>query len=280
LTFGKKVIQRVVDNTKPKVCRWCEKSTDLIQAHIIPRHFYDCLAKDGGKVVILKPDRSKYTEISQSGIFDTGMLCAVCDASLGKLDEYGYTVFKNAPTDEEQLVFNHEGIAVGYNLRCDDVQRAYKFLLSVLWRASVSTNDFFDKVSLGEKYERRIREIINNDERVMDTDFEFIINRIFDHPYDGGLVPPWGARWSDGIFAYVLYLPYFKILIRADKRLFTEPFTSCRFLEGVQPQALRLPYAGTSEARYLSKVAAAFRDREAGKVPSRTQFRDPLNPGI
>ena len=255
----------MVDKTKTTLCRWCGKSSSLIQAHIIPRRFYDDLAKDGGKVVILKPDRSKYTEISQSGIFDSGILCAACDAFLGKLDEYGYAIFKNAPTDQEHLVVDRDRMPVGYNLRCDDVQEAQKFLLSVLWRASVSSHDFFDKVSLGERYENRIRDIINNGERVTEGDFEFIVIRIFDHPYDGGLVPPWGGRWSDGIFAYVLYLPYFKIIIRADKRPFTDPFTACRFLEAVQPQALRLPYAGTSESRYISKVAAAFRDREAGR---------------
>ena len=223
---------------------------------------------DDRHAILIKPDNSKYTETIQSGIFDRDILCAQCDAILGRLDEYGYTVFKSFPTDKDHLVVDRDRMPIGYDLRCDNVQKAQKFLLSVLWRASVTKHDFFSRVSLGDKYENKIRRIINNDEKVMPEDFEFIIIRTFDHPYDGGLMPPWGSRY-DGIYSYTFYLPHFKIIIRADRRQFRDPFSFCRFLEGSQPQAVRLKYSGTSESRYLQSVAASLRDREVRMLPTK-----------
>jgi hypothetical protein len=253
----------MADKQKPQTCRWCGENRELIRAHIIPRSFYDDVRGETDKVLLLSPDKSKYTTVSQSGVFDPGILCATCDGFLGKFDDYGYKVFKRVPTDQEDLVVDRDRMPIGYNLRCDDVQRAQKFLLSVLWRASVTSHDFFAKVSLGDKYEGRIKHLIRNDEKVTEDDFEFIIMRIFDHPYDGGLMPPWGTRYDGIIFSYTLYLPFFKIIIRADKRKFLDPFSVCRFLEGAQPQALRLRYSGTSESRYISGVAASMRVRDA-----------------
>jgi hypothetical protein len=252
----------MIDKQEPKKCRWCGEERQLIRAHIIPRAFYDDVRGDTDKVLMLSPDKSKYTTVTQSGVFDSNILCAECDGALGKLDEYGYTIFRRIPTDQNDLVIDRDRMPIGYNLRCEDVQRALKFLLSVLWRASLATHDFFSKVNLGAKYETRIRQLIQNNERVTDDDFEVVVIRIFDHPYDGGLMPPWGGRY-DGIFTYMLYLPYFKFIIRADKRKFVDPFSLCRFREGMMPQAVRLSYSNSSESRYINSVAASLRAREA-----------------
>lgn len=252
----------MADKQEPKTCRWCGEKRQLIRAHIIPRAFYDDVRGDTDKVLMLSPDKSKYTTVTQSGVFDSDMLCAECDGALGRLDEYGYKVFRRIPTDREDLVVDRDRMPIGYNLRCADVQKAQKFLLSVLWRASVTSHDFFSKVDLGAKYETRIRQLIQDDDPVTDDDFEIVIIRTFDHPYDGGLMPPWGGRY-EGIFTYMLYLPYFKFIIRADKRKFLEPFSVCRFKEGALPQAVRLSYSGSSESRYISSVASSLRAREA-----------------
>ena len=261
-TTSYRVVPCMADKKEPQICRWCGDKHQLIRAHIIPRSFYDDVRGDTDQVLMLSPDKSKYTSVTQSGVFDSGILCATCDGLLGRFDDYGRAIFKRVPTDQQDLIVDRDRMPIGFNLRCDDVQRAQKFLLSVLWRASVTSNDFFSNVNLGDKYEARIREIIQNDEKVLEDEFEFIVIRTFDHPYDGGLMPPWGGRF-DGIFAYTLYLPFFKILIRADKRRFLDPFSFCRFIDGAQPQAVRLPYAGTPESRYISGLAASLRAREA-----------------
>lgn len=247
-----------------KTCRWCSKGTELIRAHIIPRAFYAAIKGKADKMLVLRPDAKKYTEVSQSGIFDSGILCAECDGLLGKLDEYGLTVFKKPPTDSD-LVFDVNRIPVGYSLPCSDIRRAQKFLLSVLWRASVTTHDFFKHVKLGPKYEDTIREIVSTDGKVNEADFEFIVIRFFDNPYDGGLMPPWRGRYPD-VVGYNLYLPYYNFIIRADKRQFSDPFTVCRFREGAKPQCLRLPYAGTPESRYIQGIGISLRERNSKNV--------------
>jgi hypothetical protein len=89
-----------------------------IRAHIIPRAFYEAVMNDDSQALLLKPDQSKYTEVIQSGIFDRNILCATCDVFLGKLDESGYSIFKNFPTDQENLIVDRDRMPIGYDHSC------------------------------------------------------------------------------------------------------------------------------------------------------------------
>lgn len=247
-------------NKRKALCRWCEENTDLIRAHIIPRNFYNAVKDDTKVAILLRPQQSKYTEVSQSGIFDPGILCAKCDNLLGDLDNYGFQVFEKRPTDAN-LVFDQDGMPVGYDLHCDDVQKAQKFILSMLWRASITTHDFFDAVSLGAVNEDAIRGLIVAGTNVTEEAFEFILIHQFDHPYIGGMMPPTTSR-IDGILIYNFYLPFFKIIIRMDKRRLGFPFTVGHFRDKASPQCLRMPYADSPESAYMRGLAVALRARE------------------
>jgi hypothetical protein len=150
---------------------------------------------------------------------------------------------------------------IAYSIRCDDVQKAQRFLLSMLWRASITSHDFFRHVELGEKREDDIRLLLLSGTEVREADWEFVVIRFFDNPYDRGIMPPWKGRYPD-IEAYNFYLPYYNFLIRADRRQFHDDFSEARFLSRTNCLCLRLPFKETPEARYIGSIALSLRKRK------------------
>jgi hypothetical protein len=251
----------MAEDKKLGMCRWCEQSTTLIRAHIIPEAFYAPIMGDSGKVVILQPSELKAAQFTSTGIYDPGILCSKCDGLLGQLDEYGLKIFKGPPSESDRVTV---GFLPGYDLHCDDVPRAQMFLLSVLWRASVTSQRFFQTVNLGRKYEDKIRHLIDSKEEITETDFEFVVIRTVDHPYDGGFAPPFRVRF-EGVTAQQLYLPYFKFIVRMDQRPFPPMARLGRFMPGALPQCLRLSYKDSIEGRIVGAVTQATLERKAAK---------------
>jgi hypothetical protein len=81
---------------------------------------------------------------TQHGIFDREILCADCDGKLGDLDNYAVTVcrlFRAKRTIADDGLFEMLNV---------DGNRFATFVLSVLWRASISNRIEVSKVSLGQ----------------------------------------------------------------------------------------------------------------------------------
>jgi hypothetical protein len=89
----------------------------------------------------------------QHGEFDEHILCAACDGSLGRFDDYALSVSRRFPS---------EHVAVGerdFELSNFDGSAYLKFALSVLWRASISQRPQFQSIALG-KYQDVARDVI------------------------------------------------------------------------------------------------------------------------
>ena len=117
-------------------------STSLIKAHIIPRGFARAMKSAGSphNLLILEDN----VRPTQHGVFDPALLCERCDGILGKLDDYGVEICRRFPSE-------HKVTDDGDMFEMEDVDgNAFaKFILSVLWRASVTTRPEFKRVSLG-----------------------------------------------------------------------------------------------------------------------------------
>jgi len=101
--------------------------------------------------------------LRQSGEFESNILCHDCDNKiLGKLDRYAsLTLYEgNEKILENRITKN--GTKYIYSAEIDYTYFKL-FLLSILWRASISNRLFFKEVQLGP-YEDQIRQmILNND---------------------------------------------------------------------------------------------------------------------
>jgi hypothetical protein len=101
-----------------------------------------------------------------------------------------------------------------------DTDKLRKFVLSVLWRASVSSLDFYDYVHLGV-FEGEIIDKVFSPDALPWDEFSMIISKIDDNalgPYSNILFPPLPHRDVTSLNCYTLYLPGLKICIKVDHR--------------------------------------------------------------
>lgn len=110
--------------------------------------------------------QDKFTRPS-SGEYEKDLLCANCDNKIiGKLESYGKIIFDGNPT--QRLPFKYtisttnEGIVFK---KYENVEYStFKlFLLSILWRSSISGRDFFREVKLGSHEEIIRLMLLNHD---------------------------------------------------------------------------------------------------------------------
>jgi hypothetical protein len=207
------------------ICQLCQKEKRLVKAHIIPKWAYAYLYPSG-KVKgdpLMFISTSEQHKRSYIGLYDSEILCKSCDNFLGKFDEYGRKIFLNTPLIELSNLNN-----MAYILRGVDTIKIRFFILSVLWRASISKREEISSIDLGP-YERKLRDLLykvyeNNivaAKSDLDT-FPLLICK-----FDGGEFPdlvdknmqmPFLTK-IDGVNFNILYFPRgFKIFIKADKR--------------------------------------------------------------
>jgi len=111
-------------------------STRLCRAHILPSAFAKRIMGSHKKNKLLSLSAVSDT---QHGVYDTEILCAVCDRHLGNAYDK-YAVENSYRSDDylEQVPGNDLGLNDLLVLKNVDGDRLALFVLSVLWRASLS----------------------------------------------------------------------------------------------------------------------------------------------
>lgn len=194
------------------ICKLCDKEKKLIKSHIIPESFYRDAYTSHNGIMVRKDDHSKRLPI---GIYDKEIVCADCEKTFQKWDEYGYEFFNTVLTTKGKMISRHnENIALSFE------QINYKelklFLMSILWRAAVSGSDFFDQISLGS-YESILKKKIASADAGSAQDFATIIFKFELSKYDV-LHPPYKTRLNDGVDGYRLFFFNAEVFIKVDKQ--------------------------------------------------------------
>lgn len=129
-------------------CRLCKKDKKLIKAHIIPESFFRHL-KGESEHLSLVPSARKPTIVGRTlvGEYDPSILCQECDAIFGKLDEYGKQVLLDDEGRATAVEIKREH--VGWEMKIEQPLKLYKFIISMLWRASISQRPYFKLIKLG-----------------------------------------------------------------------------------------------------------------------------------
>lgn len=132
--------------------KYCSNN-ELIDAHVIPKAFARDIrtaSKHLLQLSLLKSSKAK----AQLGLFDRTILCGDCDRFLGDhFDDYASSVcrrFNAAVQQDETEKFEIDNL---------DGDRFAKFILSVLWRASISRLPDYGDVRLGP-YEDIARDVL------------------------------------------------------------------------------------------------------------------------
>lgn len=204
-------------------CRLCDLDKDLIDSHIIPKWAFKYLYPEDPE------DKKKSLELISEGKsirrrigpYDQNLLCKDCDNFLGIYDDYGKKVLI-----ETEFVKKTELSLVAKGV---DFNKLQLFLLSVIWRASISTTREFERVSIGP-YEERIREIIlavkNGQQKDFIENHSFIVTKFetgtLPHDVVNKNIQIPHVQKIGGINVAVLFMPNgLKIIIKIDKRPFT-----------------------------------------------------------
>lgn len=133
-------------------CKLCRKASKLVNSHVIPRPFWKQLLDDGPQYDIYKPKQFLETARAQSQ-HQEYLLCKECDGETIKhYEDHMYNILK----DVAKAV---EASTKQLSILIPDPNPSYTklFQLSILWRASVSKDPFYESISLGDKYEEELR---------------------------------------------------------------------------------------------------------------------------
>jgi hypothetical protein len=152
---------------KKGICKLCLRYKYLCKkSHIIPNHAYKHLKDNTGKLfyvdksTLKKPGRSKKR---QTGEFEEGILCQDCEAKISKWEKYYAELFysENIKNINKITKTNEHGVQMrfiyGSGYKYDYIKL---YFLSILWKSSISSRPFFNKVDLGKEINDKLRIMI------------------------------------------------------------------------------------------------------------------------
>jgi hypothetical protein len=166
-----------------KKCKLCLKDKQLIKkSHILSEFLHAELFDENHKLI--KFDAIELgkgnDEISRpsSGSYEGQLLCDKCDnQQIGKFETYISNVLKDNLKKENKLkcskTTNPQGLSF-IKIENLDYLKTKLFLLSLLWRAGISTRDEYKEVQLGP-YSEKIRKLIIDDNSSTDTDIQISV---------------------------------------------------------------------------------------------------------
>jgi hypothetical protein len=232
-------------------CRYCNDSHIFIKAHIIPEAFFRELRENQESPLLISGSYGQFAKKAPIGVYDQLILCAECELKLLPIDTYGIDVilskfdhfFKPILTPTGSIAFSSDTV---------DKTKLLEFLISILWRASVSTTDFFSTVELGP-HEECARTALFQQPSFIPPIFDAVLSRWDDsddatHPTTA-ILNPHRERWGN-VNSYRLYLGKVVAYIKVDKRPFESSFAN-----------LSLQSAG--ECRIVSRKLSQSKDLNA-----------------
>ena len=135
-------------------CHLCLQEKQLVNSHIIPEALYRTVYDDKHKLYLLSTSDKEKTQCKQIG-FREKLLCCDCDNSLSPFEKYTKELFYKLLISDKwrRNTITFQGI---------DYKKLKLFQLSILWRASISQQDFFSEVRLTVEHQEKLRQMIFN----------------------------------------------------------------------------------------------------------------------
>jgi hypothetical protein len=152
------------------LCKLCLKDDQLKKSHIIPEFIYSTLYDEKHRFHEIHVDSNTKNKFTQKGVRER-LLCGTCEQYFSKYERYASLVLNSGFELKVQKI---EGL-----LHFDGVEYTqFKlFALSILWRASISSLDFFAEVNLGF-HEEIIRKMLLDGDAGKEEDYPFILSPI------------------------------------------------------------------------------------------------------
>lgn len=155
-------------------CRLCHKERDLCNSHIISEAFYNGLYDNKHRALPIKAEDNNLRLI-QKGIYEK-LLCTECEKKISKWESILKQDLIDIGNRNSNFLRITKRTAKIYQIE-NIKYREFKFaVLSLLWRMSVSSNDFFESYSLGP-YEEKLRKTLNNELLPTERQYPILVSR-------------------------------------------------------------------------------------------------------
>ena len=200
-------------------CKLCEQEKKLIKAHILPKFLYEKMKDENNSFLTVNYDIKDFKNHKKKKVqiedYDPKILCGDCDNRiLGRYyEDYAKIMFYGAkfPTEinPECTNFKNPNDGAEYSICVNfDYKRTKNFLLSLLWRASITDRPFFDEVSLGSKHNERLRKILYENIETDEDEYPILISSFIrtKNKFDNLIFKPYRSRNKDGLTSYVFMI--------------------------------------------------------------------------
>lgn len=198
------------------LCKLCGFEKVLCKSHIIPKAvFRDAMADD--KEHGLNKITDQRLEIGKMAGEYEYLLCRDCEELVGKYDEYGIK-FLRQEVGQGLVEFNGETVPDDIQLLSEvDLEKLRLFIISVLWRASISSREFFSDVTL-EQCEITAKQLIKKELDLTEYLFPFIIGKYSGHPAADKIIIKPGLVVIEGVNFCNLNMTGFNFTVKVDPR--------------------------------------------------------------
>jgi len=231
------------------ICKLCDRETKLIKAHIIPEKFFICLRSEKKAPELHSNVKNVYPKRIPIGIYDKNILCAACDNKIGVWDNYAQNLLLGEFSEENAIHVNGEKVA--YKIENYDFDKLKLFFLSIIWRASISSEPFYEKINLGP-YQDVIKKMILNADPGAEDQYQVVLAK-FSDPNIKSILDPHMDKFDHVNFIRV-YLTGFVAYIKVDKRK-CPGFMNDLFMRGNEPLILPLrDVQGSQDGQLLKEL--------------------------
>lgn len=233
------------------ICKGCGQESKLIKAHAIPESFFKALANCQGMIKQLSNTQGSYPKKSPIGPYDENILCRQCEDRFQECDDYGQKILLKEEANHRAIT--DRGRIVGYAIQNVNYAKFKRFLLTILWRASISNHEYYSKVDLGS-YETKLKRMIWDNEIGKPNEFPFIIAKFNDESLGKTMLDPERVRW-DQVTYYKFYLYGFIVHIKVDNRNSPQRFKGFEVLGDGNIIVISRDLQQSSELQAMIKIA-------------------------
>jgi len=152
-------------------CKLCGQDRKLIRAHIIPEAFFKRTRSEAdgdAPSMLVSSTPGSPAKRTRIGIYDQEILCDQCERKFQDCDSYATNLFLDRIRTESYPLYS-AGEEVAFVVKNFDYRLLKFFAISIIWRAAVSKQHYYDLVKLGP-YEELARAAIL-DGNVGDSDY-------------------------------------------------------------------------------------------------------------
>lgn len=185
-----------------------------VRAHIIPKSFYTLNYSQKVPLEIITNSEDGYNGKSFTGIYDSGIVTEEGERIFNSWDTYAYTLLVR---DRDKLRKQYSsGDLIALEADAYNYQWLKLFFMSLLWRASVTTQRFFRRVDVGP-FEPCLREALLASNPGKSDFFSTTLACFINMPTGSVMMDPFREKYEQ-VNYYRFYLGTYIAYVKVDNR--------------------------------------------------------------